>query len=160
LTPGLSRSETALVETFIFDYEGDLYGQDIEAQFVARVRDERTFPDVEALKAQIARDVAQTRALLAAATPGRQLIVLETLQRAVQYEDADAWRAGLLDLEARWFAPLQRALASGRIDHLRLEAPTAYATLAWESQRGDQWKLWRRPEPLATIAQALAKADQ
>jgi hypothetical protein len=100
------------------------------------------------------------RALLAAARPGRQLIVLEALQRAVQYEDADAWRAGLLDLEARWFAPLQRALASGRIDHLRLEAPTAYATLAWESRRGDQWKMWRRPEPLATIAQALAKADQ
>jgi hypothetical protein len=102
----------------------------------------------------------EARELLAAATPGRQLIVLEALQRAVQYEDADAWRAGLLGLEARWFAPLQRALASGRIDHLRLEAPTAYATLAWESQRGDQWKLWRRPEPLATIAQALAKADQ
>lgn len=72
LTPGLSRAETALVETFIFDYEGDLYGQDIEVQFVARLRDEQTFPDVAALTAQIARDVAQTRALLAGVTPEKE----------------------------------------------------------------------------------------
>ena len=70
LTPGAprSRAETALVETFIFDYSGDLYGQDIEVQFVARLRAEQVFTDTEALKAQIALDVARARALLAAAT--------------------------------------------------------------------------------------------
>ena len=99
-------------------------------------------------------------ALLARTTPdGRQLVVLEALQQAVQYEDAGAWRAGLLDLEARWFAPLQKALASGRMERLRLEASTAYAALTWECRRGDQWRLWRRPEPLAATAQALARGE-
>lgn len=98
--------------------------------------------------------------VLAGATgDGRQMVILDALQGPVQYEDADAWRAGLLDLEARWFAPLQKALAGGTVRQLRLEASTAYATLAWDSRRSDQWKLWRRPQTLAATAQALAGGD-
>ncbi|MBL8367913.1 MAG: hypothetical protein JNM54_08345 [Candidatus Accumulibacter sp.] len=97
-------------------------------------------------------------ALLAQAPAGsRQLLVIDALQRPVQYEDADAYRKQLARLDARWFAPLQKALAGGRIKRLRLEASTAYATLAWESGRGEQWQLWRRPRPLAATAQALAR---
>ncbi|WP_374680949.1 hypothetical protein [Accumulibacter sp.] len=97
-------------------------------------------------------------ALLAQAPAGsRQLLVIDALQRPVQYEDADAYRNELARLDARWFAPLQKALAGGRIKRLRLEASTAYATLAWESGRGEQWQLWRRPRPLAATAQALAR---
>jgi hypothetical protein len=99
--------------------------------------------------------------LLAGANPGsQQLLVLDALQGPAQYEDADAWRAGLLDLEARWFAPLQKALAAGRVTRLRLEASTAYAALAWEGSRSDQWKLWRRPQPLSVTAQTLARGEQ
>ena len=87
-------------------------------------------------------------------------LVLDALQSPVQYEDADAYRAGLLDLEARWFAPLQKALAGGRIQRLRLEASTAYAALAWDTDRRAQWQLWRRPQPLAATAQVLARGDQ
>jgi hypothetical protein len=96
-------------------------------------------------------------ALLAQASPGsHQLLVLDSLQAPVQYEDGDAYRAQLLALEARWFAPLQRALAAGKIRRLRLAASTAYAMLTWESSRSEQWRLWRRPQPLAATAQALA----
>ncbi|WP_300451564.1 hypothetical protein [Accumulibacter sp.] len=94
------------------------------------------------------------------ASASRQLLVVDALQRAVHYEDADAWRAALLDLEARWFAPLQKALAGGRIGRLCLQATTAYGTLAWESGRSEQWKLWRRPEPLISHVQSLARAKR
>lgn len=87
---------------------------------------------------------------------GHHLLLLETLQSPVQYDDGDAWRTALIDLERRWFAPLQKALARGAIERLCLEAPTAYATVSCEARRGDQWKLWRRPSSLAETARSLA----
>lgn len=96
--------------------------------------------------------------LLASIAPdSHHLIVLEDLLGPVQYQDGDAYRAALLALEDRWFAPLRKALAAGRLKRLRLEASTAYGALAWESGRSEQWKLWRRARPLATVAQNLAK---
>lgn len=47
------------VEAYLLDYPGqDIYGAAVELQFVFRIRDEADFPDLDALKAQIARDVA------------------------------------------------------------------------------------------------------
>ena len=46
------------VESHLIDYEGDLYGERVEACFLARLRDERRFPDPTALADQIARDRA------------------------------------------------------------------------------------------------------
>ncbi|HET9298638.1 MAG TPA: bifunctional riboflavin kinase/FAD synthetase [Candidatus Polarisedimenticolaceae bacterium] len=46
------------VESHLIDYEGDLYGERVEARFLARLRDERRFPDPSALADQIARDRA------------------------------------------------------------------------------------------------------
>ena len=46
------------VESHLIDYEGDLYGQRVEARFLARLRDERRFADATALADQIARDRA------------------------------------------------------------------------------------------------------
>jgi riboflavin kinase/FMN adenylyltransferase len=51
-------------EVHIFDFQSDLYGQDIEVTFRDRVRDERKFASVEELKAQIARDAEQVRRML------------------------------------------------------------------------------------------------
>ena len=48
-------------ELHLFGYEGDLYGIDVEVFFQSFIRPERRFPDVEALKAQIAEDVAEAR---------------------------------------------------------------------------------------------------
>lgn len=55
-----------LTEVYILDFEGDLYGRDLEVQFVAKLREQETFPNLEALVEQINRDVADTRLALAA----------------------------------------------------------------------------------------------
>jgi len=53
------------VEAFLLDFDGDIYRERVRAAFVQRLREERRYPDVESLTAQIARDVEQTRRLLA-----------------------------------------------------------------------------------------------
>ncbi len=53
-----------LTEVYLFDMQRDLYGKALEVQFIARLREERRFAGVEALKAQIAADVQQARVLL------------------------------------------------------------------------------------------------
>ena len=87
----------------------------------------------------------------------QHLIVLEDLLASVQSENGEAYRHTLAGLEERWFAPLHKALTSGKIKRLCIEASTAYATLSWTSARIDQWKLWRRSLPLSKLAQELAK---
>jgi riboflavin kinase/FMN adenylyltransferase len=47
---------TPTVETYLLDYRGDLYGRHVRLSFVLRLRDERRFDDVDALKAQIEAD--------------------------------------------------------------------------------------------------------
>jgi riboflavin kinase / FMN adenylyltransferase len=53
-------------EIHLLDFDEDIYGREIEAAFVAKLRDEEKFAGPDALKAQIAKDVATARALLAA----------------------------------------------------------------------------------------------
>ena len=91
-----------------------------------------------------------------AAPDTNQLVVLEDLLAPVLYQHGEAYRGALAGLEARWFAPLRAALSCGKIAQLRIEASTAYAALAWQSSRREQWKLWRRAQPLAALAQELA----
>ncbi len=47
---------TPTIETHVLDYSGDLYGQSVRLAFVQRLRDERRFEDVDALRAQIDAD--------------------------------------------------------------------------------------------------------
>ena len=47
---------TPTIETHVLDYSGDLYGQTVRLAFVQRLRDERRFEDVDALRAQIDAD--------------------------------------------------------------------------------------------------------
>jgi riboflavin kinase/FMN adenylyltransferase len=54
------------VEAHLLDWAGDLYGRVIEVELIARLRGERRFDGVAALKAAIAADVADARAILAA----------------------------------------------------------------------------------------------
>lgn len=46
-----------LIEAYLIDWSGDLYGQQLEIDFLKRLRGERRFPSVEDLVAQMARDV-------------------------------------------------------------------------------------------------------
>jgi riboflavin kinase/FMN adenylyltransferase len=55
-----------LLEPFFFDFKGDLYGQVIEVSFHHFLRGEAKFDTLEALTAQMERDCAQARELLAA----------------------------------------------------------------------------------------------
>jgi len=53
-----------LIEVYLLDFEGDLYGQDLEIELVECLRGEIRFASVEELKAQMVRDVEGARALL------------------------------------------------------------------------------------------------
>ncbi|HSM19282.1 MAG TPA: bifunctional riboflavin kinase/FAD synthetase [Hyphomicrobiales bacterium] len=56
-----------LLEVFIFDFFGDLYGETIEVEFVGFIRPEAKFDSVEALVERMNEDAAEARRLLAAA---------------------------------------------------------------------------------------------
>lgn len=52
------------IEVHFFDFEGDLYGQKIQLQLLHRIRDERKFGSIEALKEQLAKDRIQAQELI------------------------------------------------------------------------------------------------
>ena len=53
-----------LLETYLFNYAGDLYGQEIEVALHHHLRDEAKFDSLDELSAQMARDCQQARSLL------------------------------------------------------------------------------------------------
>ncbi len=53
------------VEVYVIDFDGDLYDQVIEVQFIKRLREERKFENVDALIKQMNQDVADARQVLA-----------------------------------------------------------------------------------------------
>ena len=55
--PTVKTAGERLLEVHLLDFSGDLYGQDIEAEFVRFLRPEKKFPDIDALRCQIALDV-------------------------------------------------------------------------------------------------------
>ncbi|HYL72103.1 MAG TPA: bifunctional riboflavin kinase/FAD synthetase [Candidatus Dormibacteraeota bacterium] len=61
--PTVDGVET-LLEAHIFDYDGALYGREIEVEFVAKLREERRFAGLPELTEQMRRDVQQAREVL------------------------------------------------------------------------------------------------
>jgi riboflavin kinase / FMN adenylyltransferase len=61
--PTVDRSGRTQVETHIFNFDQDLYGQPVRVGFVQRIRDERAFESVDALRAQIGADCDRARVL-------------------------------------------------------------------------------------------------
>jgi len=57
------------IETHIFDFEQDIYGCDLVIEFVARLRDERRFENIDELVTQIERDSAAAREILGREQP-------------------------------------------------------------------------------------------
>jgi riboflavin kinase/FMN adenylyltransferase len=53
-----------LLEVHVFDFAGDLYGREIEVEFVAKLRDEVKFGSLDALTAQMQSDAAEAREIL------------------------------------------------------------------------------------------------
>jgi riboflavin kinase/FMN adenylyltransferase len=61
--PTFHQPSATVIEAHLLDVDLDLYDKQLRLAFVQRVRDERTFGSVDALKAQIAADVAHARTL-------------------------------------------------------------------------------------------------
>ena len=53
-----------LLEVHVFDFDADIYRQQIEVEFVAHLRDEERFADLDALRRQMECDAAEARRLL------------------------------------------------------------------------------------------------
>ncbi len=58
------ETHASLLEAHLLDFDGDLYGEPAKVRFVARLRGEAKFDDVDALVEQIRRDCDDARAIL------------------------------------------------------------------------------------------------
>jgi riboflavin kinase/FMN adenylyltransferase len=63
LRPTFGDVDTPVIETHVLDFDGDLYDRTVRLSFVQRLRDERAFPDVDALREQIDADARSARRL-------------------------------------------------------------------------------------------------
>jgi riboflavin kinase / FMN adenylyltransferase len=63
--PTFETGRGLLVEAYLMDFDGDLYGETLRIAFVERMRGERRFESVDALVEQMKRDVEQARAICA-----------------------------------------------------------------------------------------------
>jgi riboflavin kinase / FMN adenylyltransferase len=62
--PTFKTGRGELIEAYLLDFDGDLYGQELCLEFIERLRGERRFDTAEALVEQMHRDVARTRELV------------------------------------------------------------------------------------------------
>jgi riboflavin kinase/FMN adenylyltransferase len=69
IRPTFETGRGLLIEAYLIDFEGDLYGKTLRIAFVARLRGERRFPGVEDLVSQMHRDVEEAREVCASLTP-------------------------------------------------------------------------------------------
>ena len=71
MRPTFESGRGVLIETYLIDYEGDLYGNDLRVAFVARLRGEKRFAGVEELIAQMRDDVEDAKRVCASFTGPR-----------------------------------------------------------------------------------------
>lgn len=70
--PTFDTGRGLLIESYLLDYKGDLYGETLRVAFVDRLRGERRFASVEALVTQMREDVDEVRQICAlGSVPGR-----------------------------------------------------------------------------------------
>lgn len=55
------ENDKRTIETFILDFDGDLYGKEIKIEFIEFIREEKKFPSVEKLKERVNRDIETTK---------------------------------------------------------------------------------------------------
>jgi len=68
--PTLRQPQPQLrVEAHLLDFDGDLYGQQLQITFSRKLREERRFASLDELRAQIQRDIAAARAHFSASAP-------------------------------------------------------------------------------------------
>lgn len=60
----VSQYDVTIVETHLLDFEEEIYGQEVQLDFLSRLRNEQRFPNVEALVNQIKEDIAKAKKTL------------------------------------------------------------------------------------------------
>ena len=65
--PTFKTGRGLLVEAFLLDFDGDIYGEELELDFLERLRGEKRFDSVDTLVEQMHRDVEDARRI---ASPG------------------------------------------------------------------------------------------
>jgi len=63
--PTVDGGSRVVLETHLFDFDKEIYGQYVEVHFKQKIRDEMRFHSIEQLKAQIVKDVAVTKKIFA-----------------------------------------------------------------------------------------------
>lgn len=67
--PTFHATGFSVVEAFVLDFEGDLYGEQVKLEFAARLRRQEKFPNADALIAAMQDDVERARRILASPEP-------------------------------------------------------------------------------------------
>lgn len=62
--PTFNKEQSLNIETNLFDFNSDIYGEEIEVNFIQKLRDERRFPTVNDLVKQISDDVKTAKEIL------------------------------------------------------------------------------------------------
>lgn len=86
---------------------------------------------------------------------GSTLLIDDRLLAPARQLDAGAWREAALALERERIAPLVAMLRRGRLARLTLSALGDEATLELDLRRGGALRFWRRPRPLAAMAEMI-----
>ncbi|MDP2395060.1 MAG: riboflavin kinase, partial [Methylococcaceae bacterium] len=63
--PTVNGSSKVILETHLFDFDKDIYGRYVQVHFKQKIRDEMRFPSLDQLKAQIVKDVVETKKIFA-----------------------------------------------------------------------------------------------
>lgn len=67
--PTVDKAEAPItIEAHILEFKGDLYGQTVEVEFIARLRDEQRFPSLEQLQVRLSKDATLAHTVLSAYT--------------------------------------------------------------------------------------------
>lgn len=61
MAPTLREGSVFSIETHMLDYDEDIYGKDIEVCFIHKLRDEKKYVNIDALKKQVADDIKKTK---------------------------------------------------------------------------------------------------
>ena len=64
LRPSVDQDQKLTVESFILDFNEDIYGEQIEVEFVKYLRGIHKFPDLEAVSKQVQKDIEEARIIL------------------------------------------------------------------------------------------------
>jgi len=59
--PTVENIDIPKLEVFLFDFDEDIYGETLHVEFVQKLRDEKTFDNLDALKTQMEKDIEEAR---------------------------------------------------------------------------------------------------